>query len=313
MLTIPVCNHYFSIEGQSFDNIPNYFAHHSTGYKILPPFKKQMTQPTTYLPHPELQEYIAGYGILEIPEGVIEPYFSPPLGLSGFIIQSLNTQKKVIAKIEGEDFFTESAVVTGQVTYPVYGELIGQVKTIMVFFQPLGMHQLFGTEMSSLKNKSMILSDFLGKEKADKLLVKLRAVQDSENQIGALNDFFLGLNTIGKEIDNIKRVMDYIHINKGGVTIMEIEENCHCQRKTLERHFKKMIGLSPKVYTQIYQFKCLINLLHAQPGITWSQLADQAGYYDQSHMSRYVKEYLKVSPNRIVELDMDFINYLLKR
>ncbi len=159
----------------------------------------------------------------------------------------------------------------------------------------------------------MTLIDFLGKEKADKLLDELRADQNNEQQIKVLNDFFLGLNTKGKEIDNIKRVLEYIHNNKGGVSIKEIEQNCHCQRKTLERHFKKMIGLSPKVYTQIYQFKCLINLLQAQPEITWSQLADKAGYFDQSHMSRYVKEYLKVSPNSIVELDMDFINYLLRR
>ncbi|MCM4152644.1 AraC family transcriptional regulator [Arenibacter sp. N53] len=272
-----------------------------------------MTQPTTYLPHPELQEYIASYGILEIPEGVNEPYFSPPLGLSGIIIQTINTQNNVIAKLEGEDFFTENAVVTGQVTYPVYGQFIGHVKTIMIFFQPLGMHELFGTEMSTLKNKSMTLIDFLGKEKADKLLGKLKEDQNNDQQIRVLNNFFLGLNTMWKEIDNIKSVLDYIHINKGGVSIKEIEQSCHYQRKTLERHFKKMIGLSPKVYTQIYQFKCLINLLQAQPEITWSELAVQAGYFDQSHMSRYVKEYLKVSPNSIAELDMDFINYLLRR
>ncbi|MCK0146237.1 AraC family transcriptional regulator [Arenibacter sp. F26102] len=272
-----------------------------------------MTQPTTYLPHPQLQEYIASYGILEIPEGVHGPYFSPPLGLSGFIIQAINTQNKVVSKLEGEDFFTDNAVATGQVTYPVYGQLSGQVKTIMVFFQPLGMHQLFGTDMSSLKNKSMTLNDFLGKEKADKLLGTLRADQNNKRQIDVLNDFFIGLNTKGKEIDNIPKVLEFIHNNKGGVSIKEIEQNCHCHRKTLERHFKKMIGLSPKVYTQIYQFKCLINLLQAQPEVTWSQLADKAGYFDQSHMSRYVKEYLKVSPNSIVELDMDFINYLLRR
>jgi len=272
-----------------------------------------MTQPTTYLPPPKLQDYIASYGILEIPEGVSEPYFSPPLGLSGFIIESINTHNKVVSKLEGEDFFTENAVVTGQVTYPVYGQLIGHVKTIMVFFRPLGMYQLFGTNMGTLKNKSMTLVDFLGKRKADKLLSKIKEDQNSEHQIQVLNDFFLGLNTIRKDIDNIKRVLEYIDINQGGISIKEIEQNCHCHRKTLERHFKKMIGLSPKVYTQIYQFKCLINILQTQPQITWSQLADQAGYYDQSHMSRYVKEYLKVSPNSMVELDMDFINYLLRR
>jgi AraC-like DNA-binding protein len=54
-------------------------------------------------------------------------------------------------------------------------------------------------------------------------------------------------------------------------------------------------------------------MIRNHPGITWAQLANEAGYYDQSHMSRYVKEYLKVSPNTIVQLDMKLINYLLSR
>ncbi|WP_373057164.1 hypothetical protein [Zunongwangia sp. H14] len=74
-----------------------------------------------------------------------------------------------------------------------------------------------------------------------------------------------------------------------------------------------MLGLPPKVYCKIYQFKSLINFLQGNPGITWAQLADEVGYYDQSHMTRYVKKYLKVAPNTMVKLDMDFINYLLTR
>lgn len=272
-----------------------------------------MTRPATYLPAAALQGYIASYGIQEMDEGVTETYFSPPLGLSGFILQTISTQNSIIAKIEGEDFFTEGAVVTGQVTYPVYGQLIGKVKSILVFFRPLGMYQLFGTDMASLTNKSMTLPDFLGKENANNLMLKLKANQDNEHQIEVLNDFFLSLNPIEKEVDNLKNVLEYIHHRNGGVTIKEIEEHCHYPRKTLERHFKEKVGLTPKVYTQIYQFKCLINLLQAQPNITWTQLANQAGYYDQSHMSRYVKEYLKVSPNSILKLDMELINYLLRR
>lgn len=272
-----------------------------------------MREPTNYAPSEKIQQYIAHYGILEVPEGTTEPYFSPPLALSGFIIQAINTQNIVVSKIGERDFITDMAVATGQVTQPVYGQLIGHTKSIMVFFHPTGMHQLFGTDMSTLTNESMKLEDFLGKEKANRLLAKLKADQNDESQIKVLDEFFLSLKPKAPEIEKFEKALQFIHQKKGDVSINELMEHSNYHRKTLERQFAKIVGLSPKVYAQIYQFKCLINLLYNNPEITWAQLADQAGYYDQSHMSRYVKEYLQVSPNSMVTLDMDFINYLLQR
>jgi len=267
--------------------------------------------PNHYLPVKELQAYIAGYGILAVPETYNEPYFSPPLGLSGFIIHTINTKDIIVAKIDDKDHFTEKAVATGQVTRPVYGQNTGELRILLVFFHPLGMYQLFGNDMAQLTNTSQPLSDFLGKEKAEDLIKKLKEKQEDKSQIDVLNTFFLKVKPSARATQKLQSVLDFIHEKKGDVTVTEIEAHGHYHRKTLERHFKKMVGLSPKVYCQIYQFKCLINFLQAHPETTWSQLAEEAGYYDQSHMSRYIKEYLKVSPSSLVTLDMEFINYLL--
>ncbi|MFZ0491334.1 MAG: AraC family transcriptional regulator [Salegentibacter sp.] len=272
-----------------------------------------MTEPTIFSPIPELSEFISSYGILEIPEGRSEPYFSPPLAMSGFIINTANSNGKVVAKLREDYFFSTSAVATGQVTFPVYGQLIGHIKSIMVFFQPLGMYQLFGNDMSALTNTSQSLYEFLEAERAEALISSLKQNDNNEDQIQLLNNFFKDQKARQIEVRKMKDVLDYIHRNKGDISVGDIENECHYQRKTLERHFRKMLGLSPKVYCQIYRFKCLINQLQQNPGITWTQLAAQAGYYDQAHMSRYIKQYLKVSPNSMVLLDMNFIYYLLSR
>lgn len=268
---------------------------------------------SSFLPIPELQDFIASYVIQEIPEGETETFFSPPLAMSGFIFTVVNGSGSLDAKIENRDFFTENAVATGQVTSPVYGQMVGELKTILVFFKPTGMHRLFRNDLSELTNTSKTLAEFLGQEEADLLWKNLTDHSDNEKQIEVLNNFFKKrIPTDGKE-DTFEQVLDYIHEMNGGKTLADIEQNFSYTRKTLERRFKKMVGLSPKVYIQIYRFKCLFNFLHANPGITWVQLANQTGYYDQSHMSRYVREYLQVSPNSIVQLDMELINYLLNR
>ncbi|WP_324719558.1 helix-turn-helix domain-containing protein [Salinimicrobium sp. HB62] len=272
-----------------------------------------MPRPITFLPALELQDYIASYGVIEIPAGVTESYFSPPLALSGFIINVGDEVGKVECKIGDRDFFTSSAVATGQVTSPVYGQMTGELKSFLVFFRPTGMHRLFKNDLSELTNSSMRLSDLIGEEEAGLLWEDLIAQAETGKQVLILEEFFSKRIPQENDRDTFEKVLDYIHEHKGNVSIAEIERATPYSRKTLERHFQKKVGLSPKVYAQVYQFKCLLNFLESHPEITWTQLANQSGYFDHSHMSRYLKEYLQISPNSMVRLDMEFINYLLSR
>lgn len=273
-----------------------------------------MREPRNHFPAVALRDHILSYGVLEFPEGVSEPYFSPPIGLSGFIIHTINTRNSIVARIADRDHYTDEAVATGQVTCPVHGENVGQARILLIFFHPMGMYQLFGTNMAALTNTSMPLAELLGADQACDLISRLKANQEDEQQVQVLNDFFSGrIPIVNKRTTHLRKVLEYIHHRKGDVSVSELENLGNHRRKTLERYFKRMVGISPKVYCQIYRFRCLINLIQSQPGISWVRLSEEAGFYDQSHMSRYVKDYLKVSPNTIVQLDMRLINYLLSR
>lgn len=271
-----------------------------------------MIQRKNYPTTDALQDYVDSYGIIEVPEGQTEPYFSPPIAMSGMIIQIINNNDSMVVKLNGEDFFTDRAVATGQVTTSVHGQIVGHAKSLLVFFKPLGMYQLFGTDMSTLTNTAARLEDFLGQKQSDTLLNALRDSKKDEDQIQVLDEFFLKQVTTAPNVDDLSEVLDYIHVNNGNVSVAGIEDRFDIRRKTLERNFQKKVGLPPKEYAKIYRFKCLIAILMENPGITWTELSHRAGFYDQSHMSRYVKEYLKVSPNNIVELDMELINYFLR-
>lgn len=272
-----------------------------------------MHKPKTYLPPPELRKFIVEYGVIHTRAGQREPFFSPPIGLSGFIIQTINVAGEINVKIGKQIFIAERHVATGQVTEPVYGDFVDEVKSLLVFFHPLGMYQLFGKDMATLTDKSLPLSRVVGARACEKLVSRLYENQDTDYQVNVLNEFFGGLTPVGRNAQKLERVLDFIHEKKGNVTIPELETNGYYHRKTLERHFRKMIGLAPKEYARIYRFKCLIHLIQSESELTWSQLAEKAGYYDLSHLSRYVNDYLEVSPNSIVKLDMEFIYYLLDK
>jgi|SRR5690606_3874926 len=272
-----------------------------------------MQKPQTYLPPPELRKFIVEYGVLHNRAGKRDLFFSPPIGLSGFIIQTINQRGEINVMVGEQVFISESHVATGQVTEPVYGEFVDEVKSLLIFFHPLGMYQLFGHDMAKLTDKSLPLSSVVGSRACEELVSRLYDNQNTETQIEVLNNFFSGITPVARDTHKLERVLDYIHHKKGNVTIPELETSGYYHRKTLERHFRKMIGLAPKEYARIYRFKCLINLIQSEGELTWSQMAERAGYYDHSHLSRYVNDYLEVSPNSIVKLDMELIHYLLDK
>lgn len=265
-------------------------------------------QPAHFLPPDSLAQYIAFYGIFDVTEGVDEPYISPPLGLCGFILSFHNI---INARLNEKLFMNDQYCATGQVTTPMVGNIRGKEKIVMVFMQPCGLHQFFGIDMSLLTNTSLPLKDLLG-QKANHLIEQLKNAPGHLNIIEILNSFFLAHLPAFKIESKVKQAIDYIQQQKGNVSIKEIERSCFITSRSLERYFKIYIGLSPKDYAKIFRFKCLMNYIHEHPGVTWNDLYEHNGYYDQTHLTRYFTRFLKMKPTDMVTVDMDYINYLLQ-
>lgn len=266
-------------------------------------------QPAHYSSPASLAPFIAFYGILEVAEGYEEPFVSPPLGLSGMI---LCLEGGSDARLNGNIFLKDPYSFTGQVTTPMTGNFSGPMKQLLVFVHPCGLYQLFGIDMSILTNTSIPVSKLLGSEECNTLIARLNNSQSHEEMIEVMNQFFLAQQPVFEIAPKVNDAINYIHLCKGSVTIRDIERYCFITSRSLERHFKIYIGLSPKEYAKIYQFKCLISFIRENPGLTWEKLCEQNGYYDQSHLTRYFDRYMQMKPQNLVHVDMEFINYLLQ-
>jgi AraC-like DNA-binding protein len=266
-------------------------------------------QPKNFNPPETLAPYIAFYGIVDIDVEFREPYCSPPLGFCGFIIY---LQGEINARLNGSLFMKHQYVVGGQITAPMVGEIVGPCKQVLVFIQPCGLYQMFGVNMSTLTNTSIPLQDFIGNDECSALIGKLKDAADHHTWILILNNFFLTHLPVFEIAPKVANALDYIHEHKGNVTVKDIEMNCFITARSLERHFKTYIGLSPKEYAKIFRFKCLFNYIQQNPSVSWDTLCEKNGYYDQSHLTRYFTRYLKMKPTDMVTFDSEFITYLLQ-
>ena len=260
-------------------------------------------------PPEALAPYIAFYGSIAVDENFHEPYCSPPLGLCGF---HFNFEGDYNASLNGEPFLKDRFCAGGQITTPMIGSITGKTRSFLVFIHPCGLYQLFGFDMSLLTNTTIPLREFIGEEEWLMLFEKMTMAGSDEAMVQIMNEFFLAQLPAFEIAPAVAHALDFIHLHKGNVSIKDIEAACYITPRSLERHFKMYIGLSPKEYAKIFRFKCLVNFINFNPGVSWELLCQQNGYYDQSHLTRYFTRYMRMKPGERVNLDNDFINFLLQ-
>jgi AraC-like DNA-binding protein len=106
----------------------------------------------------------------------------------------------------------------------------------------------------------------------------------------------------------VEAVKDHIVHNDGVVSIHQTARQFGVSQRQLERHFKQMVGLSPKFYSRIIRLQSIIAAGEFQRSDDLSGLALRFGFYDQPHFVREFAELVGKSPtaflrdeNRIAE------------
>lgn len=85
----------------------------------------------------------------------------------------------------------------------------------------------------------------------------------------------------------------------------ELSQQLHCSRRTIERSFLRVTGLTLKQYDTMRKLDRLLTFLyqHQDSSQNWSDIAAQFGFSDQPHLIRYLKTAISATP----------VEYLKKR
>ncbi|MGF1695247.1 AraC family transcriptional regulator [Vibrio lamellibrachiae] len=96
----------------------------------------------------------------------------------------------------------------------------------------------------------------------------------------------------------VEKALTLIEDNNGLLTSEFLSERCFTTKRTLERAFKKVVGLSIKQYQIIIKFEALFMHVYQNPKqADWAELANQFGFSDQPHLIRQMKQVLGVTPS----------------
>jgi AraC-like DNA-binding protein len=85
----------------------------------------------------------------------------------------------------------------------------------------------------------------------------------------------------------------------GKVTVAALAGETGYSRKHLSQLFGRQVGLSPKALARVHRFRGAMRLLDDPERVPWAGLADQCGYYDQSHLTNEFRRFSGFTPTEI--------------
>ena len=117
-----------------------------------------------------------------------------------------------------------------------------------------------------------------------------------ENPFNYFDHFYS--ERIKTKTNPLHAVIDHIHSSNGTTSIYDLAKRNFTTVRQLERNFRKLIGLSPKEYSNIIRFQNALSLIKdSKQNHSLFDIAFECGYYDHSHLSNDIKRNTGLSPS----------------
>jgi AraC-like DNA-binding protein len=102
----------------------------------------------------------------------------------------------------------------------------------------------------------------------------------------------------------VRWAVDRIAATGGRMSIEDLASQTGFTRKHLGNLFQQQVGLSPKALARVHRFRGALALLDRDDGqVPWAELAEQCGFYDQSHLINELRRFTGLSPVELARRD----------
>ena len=254
-----------------------------------------------YIPHPALREFVVSLITIDVclPESisdVVTPY--PPTPHQSIFFYGDHLIK--VTKEGGCSFELQpSTVVVGPQYTRVNLMVTNRLKAVRVDFHPGGLYRLLGIPMKHLFDGGFDALDVIGNEIIN-INDQILHAADMKTSKSIVENYLLHKMKNLKDGLPFDWAMRQLLLNDGNITIEKIASLACLSLRQFERKCAERIGMPPKSYARIARFSKAYRLKEADPELTWTAIAYEAGYFDQMHFIRDFKEFAGVTP-RIIE------------
>lgn len=174
-----------------------------------------------------------------------------------------------------------------------------------VRFKPNGAHPFLDFPLSEAYNQVIALDAVWG-QWASQLRDQLHSAPSFKAGLVLFERLLRGRLRETTKAVNEQNIVEYaisaISQNHGTLSIRRLSDHIGISQNHLGTLFKRVVGTSAKELARLYRFeRVLYSTVHAHP-IDWTQMAQQWGYYDLSHLNKEFVAFTGHSPTDYLQL-----------
>jgi methylphosphotriester-DNA--protein-cysteine methyltransferase len=193
----------------------------------------------------------------------------------------------------------ETAVVGPQSRPGLSIRLAGTVDVFTIYFQPTGLHRLFGWSMPALVDEGVELPDLLG-PRARSLRAAVAAHSTFARRVEAAEAWLLAASESAAPASSVDHAARLLLRASGGVRIADLAARSELGVRQFERRFTAAVGLPPKLYGRTARLARALACKERRPELGWAEVAFAAGYADQAHLVRDCSALAGAPPTRFM-------------
>lgn len=158
-----------------------------------------------------------------------------------------------------------------------------------VRFKPNGAHPFLGFPLTDVYNQVVALDAVWG-QWASQVREQLQAAPTVEAGLilfeRVLRDRLRETATTTNEQNIVEYAIAAIRQDHGKVSIRELSDQIGISQNHLGTLFKRVVGTSAKELARLYRFEHVLRAIKYTRPLDWTQLAQQCGYFDLSHLNK---------------------------
>jgi AraC-like DNA-binding protein len=185
----------------------------------------------------------------------------------------------------------------GQTIKPISLDVKGEFKLVVLRLYPFAVRILLEVDPKVLNDDCY---DLMKIENVDTkgTLEKLRKTEETKGIINILSNYINELLTNASVNPDyrIKLATNLILKSSGNIGVKEVRDRLCVAERTLERHFLKEIGVTPKQFAKIIQFSSSMNQISEDEYVNLTEIGYHNGFADQSHFIKSFKRYSGKTP-----------------
>lgn len=166
--------------------------------------------------------------------------------------------------------------------------------TVLIFFKAGGAAQFFREPLHEFAGQSISLDNFIPGSELSLMQEQLQEIGTDAGRIRLMEQFLVSRIYSDSKDKLVLEAIRRIQLSKGNINMLELTKQLYISKSAFEKRFRKIAGTSPKKFASLVRFKDI--LANYQPYKSLTEIAYEAGFYDQSHFIKQFKTYTGETP-----------------